>query len=91
VIAAARGRVDQADRAQVDWDLGRDLRHETVRVTLETRERGSAGIAPAVDLAPGRYAIVLRPLGNKRFAGASVLDDDEEGRVFGTVWLFEVR
>jgi hypothetical protein len=91
VVAAMRGRVDQASRAQTDWDLGRDLKHEVLKTVATVRERGIVEISPAANLAPGRYAIVLRPTGNKRFAGTSVLDDNEEGRVFGMAWVIEVR
>jgi hypothetical protein len=91
VIGAVRGRVDQATRAQADWDLERDLKHEVIASKVEISPRGVARISPVAALPPGDYAVVMRPTGNKKFAGASVLDEAEEGRVFGIAWVFVVK
>ena len=91
VIGAVRGRVDQATRVQADWDLERDLKHEVIASKLEIAPRGVARISPTAALPPGDYALVMRPTGNKRFAGASVLDEAEEGRAFSLAWVFVVK
>jgi hypothetical protein len=88
VMSALRGRLDQATRRQADWDLNRDLKQDVVASTVELTARGVAKITPNAPLPPGQYAIVMRPTGNKKFAGASVLSDAEEGRLFGTAWIF---
>ena len=91
VIGATRGRVDQATRAQADWDLERELKHDVIASKVEIASRGIARISPVAALPPGDYALVMRPTGNKKFAGASVLNEAEEGRVFGLVWAFVVK
>lgn len=91
VLAAVRGRADHASRLALDWDVAKDLKQEAVRATVEILERGVARIQPASPLTRGDYAIVLRPTGSKKFAGASVLSPTGEGRVFGVVWSFTIR
>lgn len=91
VMSAVRGRVDLPARKQADWDISRDLKQEVVRSTVDVTERGVATITPAAPLESGDYAIVMRPTGNKKFAGASAFSEDEEGRVFGIAWVFAVK
>jgi hypothetical protein len=91
VMSVVRGRLDQATRATGDWDVARDLRQDLVKTTIEPIERGSVRITPAADLTPGEYALVMRPTGNKKFAGTSVLSPTADGRVFGIAWIFVVR
>ena len=91
VVSAARGRVDQMSRDAADWDLAREWKHEVVKAAVLLTRRGIATVTPTEDLPPGDYAIVLRPSGSKRFAGTSVLSDQEEGRIFGLVWAWRVK
>jgi hypothetical protein len=91
VIRVVRGRVDQASRREADWDVARDLKEDVVKATVQVTERGVATLTPAAHLAPGEYAIVLRPTGNKKFSGASVLSAAADGRVFGTAWVIVVK
>jgi Bacterial SH3 domain len=91
ILAAVRGRTDQGSRLTLDWDVAKDLKQESVRATVEILERGIAKIQPSSPLTPGDYAVVLRPNGSKKFAGASVLSPAGEGRVFGVVWTFTIR
>jgi SH3 domain-containing protein len=91
IVAAVRGRADQASRLALDWDVTRELKQEAVRTSVELVERGVVRIQPAAALAPGHYAVVLRPNGSKKFSGASVLSPTAEGRVFGVVWAFTVK
>jgi hypothetical protein len=91
VMSVLRGRRDQATRATGDWDVARDLHQDVVKVTVDRAERGVATITPAAALAPGEYALVMRPTGNKKFAGTSVLSPAADGRVFGLAWVFVVK
>jgi hypothetical protein len=91
VIAAVRGRADAATRAQLEWDIAKDFKYDLVRSSVELVERGVARVQPSDALAPGDYAIVLRPTGPKKFAGASVLSEAAEGRVLNTVWAFSIK
>jgi hypothetical protein len=90
VVAAARGRIDQASGDAGDWDLGKDLKQEAVRVEIERLNRGGMKLRPASPLSPGEYAVVLRP-SRKKLPGSTVLSPTAEGRLFGLVWDFTVK
>jgi hypothetical protein len=90
VVAMARGRADEVSRTTPEWDVVRDLRQDVVRSTVQVVERGTARLQPNDDLAPGEYAVVIRPA-RKRLAGATVLSTTGEGRLFATAWAFTVK
>jgi hypothetical protein len=91
LIAALRGRADQASRTDPDWDVVHDLKQDIVRTDLQKLDRGDMRLTPAADLPPGEYAIVLRLASKRKVAGSAVLGPDGEGRVFSVAWDFAVR
>ena len=91
VMSAMRARVDQSKRSVLDWDVARELKQEVVKSTVELADRGIASVRPDADLENGSYAVVMRPSGNKKFSGASVLSPTKDGRVFGICWVFSVK
>jgi len=91
VIAVARGRADAATRAAADWDIVKELKQDVVKVEVEPAERGAVSLRPSADLPPGDYAIVVRPVVKKKLAGADVLSETREGRVFSVVFDFTIR
>jgi hypothetical protein len=91
LIAALRGRADQASRTDPDWDVVHDLKQDIVRSDLQKLDRGDMRLTPAADLPPGEYAIVLRLASKRKVAGSAVLGTDGEGRVFSVAWDFAVR
>ena len=91
LIAALRGRADQASRTDPDWDVVRDLKQDIVRTDLQRLDRGNMRLTPTTDLPPGEYAIVLRLAAKRKVAGSSILGTDGEGRVFSVAWDFAVR
>ena len=91
LIAALRGRADQASRTDPDWDVVRDLKQDIVRTDLQRLDRGDMRITPTADLPPGEYAVVLRLASKRKVAGSAVLGTDGEGRVFAVAWDFAVK
>jgi hypothetical protein len=91
LIAALRGRADQASRTDPDWDVVRDLKQDIVRTDLQKLDRGNIRLTPTADLPPGEYAIVLRLASKRKVAGSAVLGPEGEGRVFSIAWDFAVR
>lgn len=91
VVSALRGRLDQGTRAQAEWDIATNQKVELVRATTEITDRGVAKLTVTEPLTPGEYAVIMRPTGNKKFAGTSVLAAAEEGRFFSIAWAFVVR
>ena len=91
LIAAAKGSADLATRSTADWDLSKDLKQDVVRSINQLLERGAVRVRPAGDLAPGQYAIVLRPNSKRKLAGATVLSGNAEGRVLALAWDFGIK
>jgi hypothetical protein len=91
LLAALRGRADQASRTDPDWDVVRDLKQDIVRTDLQRLDRGDMRLTPVADLPPGEYAIVLRLASKRKVAGSAVLGPEGEGRVFSVAWDFAVR
>lgn len=91
LVAALRGKGDQASRTDLDWDVVRDLKQDIVKTDIQRVERGGVKITPVADLTPGQYAIVYRLASKKKVAGATLLGREGEGRVFGLAWDFEVK
>lgn len=91
LVAALRGRADEASRTDIDWDVFHDLKQDVIRTQAERLDRGRVRITPVADLAPGPYAVVLRLAANRKVAGSALLGQDGEGRVFSVAWTFSVR
>jgi len=91
LIAALRGRADQASRTDPDWDVVHDLKQDIVRTDLQRLDRGNMRLTPTADLPPGEYAIVLRLASKRKVAGSAVLGTEGEGRVFSIAWDFAVK
>jgi hypothetical protein len=90
VVSAIRGRADQVSQGDSAWDVTKDLVQDVVKTNAEPLDRGVVKLTPVADLAPGQYAIVLRPAGKRKLAGSDVLASTGEGRVFGLVWDFSI-
>jgi hypothetical protein len=88
IMSIMRGRVDSPSRTIADWNVEKELKQDVVRCSTEMTARGLVKITPEADLEPGEYAVVMRPTGNKTFAGANVLSATDDGRVFGIAWVF---
>ena len=53
---------------------------------------GHSQISPTSTLAPGEYAVVLRPISkNKKFSGAEVAQNQGSGLLFNSAWSFSVK
>jgi hypothetical protein len=91
LVAALRGRGDQATRTDPDWDVVRDLKQDIVKTDVQRLDRGAVRITPTAPLDPGEYAIVFRLATKKKVAGATLLGAEGEGKVFATAWDFAVK
>jgi hypothetical protein len=91
LVAALRGRADEASRADADWDVVRDLKQDLIKCDTQVVDRGAVKITPVTALAPGEYAVVLRLASRKKLAGTALLGPDAEGRVFSMLWDFAVK
>ena len=91
LVAALRGRPDEASRTDADWDVVHDLKQDIIRSDVQRIDRGAMRITPVGDLPPGQYAIVMRLATKRKVAGAMLLGPDGEGQAFSLCWDFEVR
>lgn len=91
LVAALRGRPDEATRTDADWDVVHDLKQDIVRSDVQRIDRGSMRITPVGDLPPGQYAIVMRLATKRKVAGAMLLGPDGEGQAFSLCWDFEIK
>ena len=90
LVGAGKGKEDAAQSA--DWDVYSSFVEQKVPATVNKSASGRFELAPASPLAPGEYALVLRPLArNKKFAGTELTSNQGEGRLFNAVWTFSLR
>jgi hypothetical protein len=91
LVAALKGRADEAVRTEADWDVVHDLKQDVVKADVQKVERGTMRITPSADLAPGEYAVVLRLAAKRKLAGSTLLGSEAEGKVFAVCWDFAVK
>lgn len=74
-----------------DWEIYSHFLEEPVAVRPEKLGTGKYKIAPASELLPGEYGLVLRPISkSKKFSGGDVARSQGDGLMFNTVWTFKI-
>jgi hypothetical protein len=91
VLAMARGRADAAGRSDLDWTVARDLKQDTMKVAMDAGAAGMVTVRLSAPLAPGDYAVVLRPLSARKYAGRDVLGAEGIGQILAAAWPFTIR
>jgi hypothetical protein len=91
IVGATQGKEDARSSSAADWQIYSHFLEERVAATPQKLERGKYRISPASELAPGEYAVVLRPVSHdKRFSGGDVARVQGDGLMFDAVWTFQV-
>lgn len=91
LVGATQAKEDAAQSMLPEWEIYSSFTEDKIAVTLNKLGAGRFEVTPAGTLAPGEYALVLRPVAkNKKFAGASVTAGQGEGQIFNSVWSFVV-
>ena len=75
VIGYSAGRPDAPARDDGSWVIVRDLKQDAVASTLSGSGPGLVDIRPREALAPGEYAVVLRPAVAKPYSGRELLGE----------------
>ncbi len=92
LVGAAQGKEDARQSMMPDWEMYSSYVEDKIPINANKLAPGRFEVRPATTLAPGEYALVLRPLAkNKKFASASVAAGQGEGQIFNSVWSFLVR
>jgi hypothetical protein len=91
VIGYSAGRPDAPTREDSRWVIVRDLKQDAAPSTLSGSGPGLVDIRPREALAPGEYAVVLRPAVARPYSGRELLGEYGIGRVFRAAWIFRIR
>jgi hypothetical protein len=74
------------------WQLYPSFVEERVPCIVKQDMPGHALVSPTSALAPGEYAVVLRPVSKqKKFSGSDISQDSGDGLLFNSVWSFKVK
>jgi len=91
LVGLTRRPADAANSVDADWTISREIKDEAVKTTVRTTASGVMDVRLGAALAPGDYALVLRPFFPRKYAGRDVLGADGIGLVFSYVWPFTVK
>ncbi len=91
LVGATEGKEDARSDPAADWQIYSHFVEDVVAVKLQKVEAGKYTVAPAAELLPGEYALVLRPVSRTRkFSGGDVARAQGDGLMFDAVWTFQV-
>ncbi len=91
IVGATQGKEDARSSPAADWQIYSHFLEERVVVHAEKTGSGKYKVSPASVLAPGEYALVLRPVSKtKPFSGGDVARAQGDGLMFDAVWTFQI-
>jgi len=91
LIGATRGKADEKASTAVDWQIYTGFVEDRVATKSQKLAPGQYQISVTSPLAPGEYAVVLRPISKtKQFSGAAISQNLGDGIMFNAVWSFQV-
>lgn len=91
LVGATEGKEDARSDPAADWQIYSHFVEDPIAIKLQRVEVGKYTIAPASELLPGEYALVLRPISRTRkFSGGEVARAQGDGLMFDAVWTFQV-
>ena len=91
VVGATQGKEDARSSPAADWQMYSHFLEERVASTPQKLGPGQFKIAANSELAPGEYAVVLRPVSkDKKFSGGDVARAQGDGLMFDAIWTFQI-
>ena len=91
IVGATQGKEDARSSPAADWKVYSNFLEERVTTKDEKLSDGKYKVAPAAELLPGEYALVLRPVSNgKAFSGGDVARAQGDGLMFDVLWTFQI-
>lgn len=91
IVGATEGKADAGSSPAADWQVYSHFLEERVKVQSQKLAAGKYKISPSSELAPGEYAVVLRPATKtKNFSGGDVLRAQGDGLMFDAAWTFQI-
>jgi len=91
IVGATQGKADVRSSPAADWQVYSHFLEERVATRAEKLGLGKYKVSPASELAPGEYAVVLRPVAKeKKFSGGDVARAQGDGLMFDATWTFQI-
>ena len=91
IVGATEGKEDVTANPAADWQIYSSFLEEKVAVKSQKTAKGQYQITSSSPLAPGEYAVVLRPISKSmKFSGGEVARGQGDGLIFDSVWSFAV-
>lgn len=91
LVGATEGKEDALSNATADWEVYAGFMEDRAPIQLQKTAPGQFKITVPSPLAPGEYAVVLRPvIKSKKFSGGDIARNQGDGLLFNTVWSFQI-
>ena len=92
LVGATQAKQDVLEASAADWGMYSSFVEERIASQSQKIASGNYTIQPSAALAPGEYAVALRPINkDKKFSGSSVAQNTGDGLMFNSAWAFEVQ
>jgi hypothetical protein len=92
LVGATEAAGSAAQDKQQDWPIYSSFVEDRISCKVDKLGSGHARVTPAAALAPGEYAIALRPTDKAhKFSGEEVGKNQAEGLLFNYTWPFSVK
>jgi len=92
LVGATDAKSDTVLNVVPQWEVYSSFIEDRISASVSKSSAGHAQISPTSALAPGEYAVVLRPISKgKKFSGAEVAQNQGPGLLFNSAWSFSVK
>jgi hypothetical protein len=92
LVGATDAKSDTVLNVAPQWEVYSSFIEDRMSASVNRITTGHSQISPTSTLAPGEYAVVLRPISkNKKFSGAEVAQNQGSGLLFNSAWSFSVK
>jgi len=92
LVGATDAKSDTVLNVTPQWEVYSSFIEDRMPASVNRVTSGHTQIFPSSALAPGEYAVVLRPVSkNKKFSGAQVVQNEGPGLLFNSAWSFTVK
>jgi hypothetical protein len=92
LVGASQGKEDAFSSSAVDWQAFSNFLQDQAPAQVKKISPGVFEISASMPVEAGEYGIVLRPVSKAmKFSGADIARNQGNGKVFNSVWSFEVK
>jgi hypothetical protein len=92
LVGATNAKSDTVLNVVPQWEIYSSFIEDRMPASVNRITTGHSQISTTSALAPGEYAVVLRPVSKgKKFSGAEVVQNQGAGSLFNSAWSFTVK